>query len=128
MINEERVVMMTRLASYEQGEGKENIRVGKYFREDYVFVQVLKSVICATISFAVIFALYVFYSFEAFMADIYKTDIFSLGKSVLIYYLVFVGIYGVITAIVYHVKYSKTRKKLKVYYNNLKKLGSFYNE
>ena len=64
MINEEKVIMMTKLASYESGEGKKDISILNYFRNDYIGFQLLKSVISATISFLAIFAVYAFYNFE----------------------------------------------------------------
>ena len=30
MLNEERIILMTQMASYEQGEGKENVKIGNY--------------------------------------------------------------------------------------------------
>ena len=63
MINEERVILMTRLASYEANEGKKDISVLNYFRNDFIGFQVLKSVIAATISFLALFAVYIFYNF-----------------------------------------------------------------
>ena len=36
MINEEKVIMMTKLASYESGEGKKDISILNYFRNDYI--------------------------------------------------------------------------------------------
>ena len=49
MINEEKVILMTRLASYEKREGKNNMAIGKYFRGDFVSLHLLKAVIAATI-------------------------------------------------------------------------------
>ena len=51
MINEEKVILMTKLASYETDNGKKDILVVNYFRSDYIGFQLLKSVIAATISF-----------------------------------------------------------------------------
>ena len=51
MLNAERVILMTRLASYETGEGKQNMAIGKYFRSDYIRLQTIKSVVYATIAF-----------------------------------------------------------------------------
>ena len=70
MINEEKVIMMTKLASYESCEGKKDISILNYFRNDYIGFQLLKSVISATISFLAIFAVYAFYNFENIMQDI----------------------------------------------------------
>ena len=67
MINEEKVILMTKMASYEGHEGKKDISITHYFRGDYIGFQVLKSVIAATISFLAVFAVYVLYHFEDFM-------------------------------------------------------------
>ena len=45
-----------------------------YFRGDYVWLQVMKSFVCGTIAFGVVFGMYIFYDFEVFMLDIYKMD------------------------------------------------------
>lgn len=126
MLNEERIILMTKLASYESGEGKKNAAIGRYFRSDYIGVQVIKSVISATIAFVVVFALYVLYDFETFMLDIYKMDLFVFARNVLkIYAIVVIG-FAVLTYIVYTYRYSKARKGMKNYYGNLKKLASLY--
>ena len=117
---------MTRMASYESGRGKKDIAVLNYFRGDYIGFRVLKSVISATIAFFLLFAVYVFYNFEELMQDIYEMDLLAFGKSIIILYLCTVGAYGVISYVVYAVKYSKAKKSLKTYYSNLKKLSAMY--
>ncbi|MCH5248817.1 MAG: hypothetical protein J1E98_02740 [Lachnospiraceae bacterium] len=128
MLNEERVILMTKLASYEAGEGKKNVAIGSYFRSDYIGWQVLKSIISATIAFVVVFAMLVFYDFEAFMTDIYKMDLLDFCKTVLIWYVTIVGIYAVLSYIIYTYRYSKARKSLRLYYRNLKKLSNMYDD
>ena len=97
MINEERVMLMTRLSSYEANEGKKDIAITHYYRGDYIGFQVLKSVVAATISFFAVFGVYLFYNFETLMQDIYKMDLLSYGKNIAILYLCTVGGYGVIS-------------------------------
>ncbi|MBE5883557.1 MAG: hypothetical protein E7291_03900 [Lachnospiraceae bacterium] len=128
MLNEERIILMTKMASYEENEGKKNMAIGRFFRGDYVTIQVLKSVICATIAYVVCFALFIFYDFETFMQDIYKMDLLAFAKNVLLYYVITVVVYAVLTYIIYLYRYAKAKKSLKCYYNNLKKLSSLYNE
>ena len=36
MLDEERICIMTRMASYEAGEGKEDMPVKQYYRKDYI--------------------------------------------------------------------------------------------
>ena len=117
---------MTKMACYEENEGRKNKAIGSYFRGDYIGLQVIKSIISATIAFVIIFAMYVFYDFEVFMADIYKMDLLAFGKSVIIDYLIFVVVYALISYGVYTYRYTKARKSLKIYYNNLKKLAYLY--
>lgn len=128
MLNEERVVLMTKMASYEEHEGKENMKISKYFRGDYIAVQVLKSIFCVTVAFGLIFALFVLYDFEVFMQDIYKMDLVSFAKTLLTYYGISVVVYGALAYMIYAHRYSKARKSLKLYYQNLKKLNSLYEE
>ena len=128
MLNEERVILMTRMASYECGEGKKNVKIGNYFRSDYIAVQVLKAVICATIAYAVVFALYIFYDFEVFMQDLYKIDLIAFAKNTLIYYGITVGVYSVLAYVVSTYQYAMAKNNLKLYYHNLKKLSSMYDQ
>lgn len=126
MLNEERVILMTRLASYEADEGKKNVSIGKYFRSDYIRMQTIKSILYATITFFIIVALIVLMDFETFMGDIYQMDLFEYAKKILFWYLGFVGGYGLISYIVYSIRYRSARKNLKVYFNNLKRLAEMY--
>ncbi len=128
MLNEEKIVLMTKMSSYEEHEGKKNMAIGRYFRSDYIGIQVLKSILCATIAYAVCFALFVFYDFETFMQDIYKMDLISFAKNVLLYYVITVVVYGATSYLICSLRYARAKKSLKCYYNNLKKLNSMYNE
>lgn len=126
MISEQRVKLMTRLAAYEQKEGKQNEEIGSYFRGDYISLQILKSVISATLAFLLIIALFVLYDSEWFLSDIYKIDIAEYVKKLLIYYGVFTGVYVLISYVVYSIRYRKAKRRLKVYFNNLKRLQILY--
>ena len=124
MLSEERVKLMTRMASFEDNEGKEYASASTHFRGDYVGAQVLKAVICATIAYMIAFGVYIYYNYETFMTDIYKMDIWAFATSALKWYAVVVVVYSVIVYIVFSIKYTKARQGLKKYFNNLKLLGS----
>ena len=126
MVNEERIKLMTRMAAYEKNEHKKNQAVVSFFRSDYVSMQLLKSVISATLVFGILFALYVLYDFEMFMKEIYKMDLLGFLKSVVILYLIFMGIIFVITYVVSIYQYNKAIQCTKIYYSNLKKLSAIY--
>lgn len=126
MLNQERIKLMTHMASYEENQGKKNMSIGSYFRSDYIGLQIIKSVISATIAFALLLGVYVYYDFENFMQDIYKMDLLQFAEKIILYYVIFVAVYTVISYIVYSYRYSKVKKSLKKYYYNLKQLSAMY--
>ena len=126
MLNEERIILMTHMASYEEHEGRKNVAIGSYFRGDYIGLQMLKSVINVTIAFFLVVALIIFYDFGTFMQDIYKTDLMELGKTIIKAYLVSMIIYVGISYAVYFHKYNQAKKSLRNYFNHLKQLSYLY--
>lgn len=127
MLNEERVKLMTRLASFEHNEGKKDRNLSKYFRSDYVGLEVLKAIICGTLAYMICFGVYIYYNFETLMLDIYKIDLLEFGGTVLKKYLVFIVIYCCLVFLGFTYKYSKAKHGLKLYFNNLKKLHAMLN-
>ncbi len=124
MLNEEKVKLMTKMAAYEDKEGKKFLTIGSFFRGDYISFQVIKSLIAATLAYAILFGMYIFYDFEVFMQDIYKMDLLEFGKKVLLYYFIFVVFYGLLSYVIYSIRYSKAKKSLKKYFFRLKQLSS----
>ena len=126
MLNEKRIILMTKMASYEANDGKRNVAIGSFFRSDYIGWQVLKSIISASIAFVVVFGMYIFYNFETFMTDIYKMDLVEFARSVFSYYLWTIGIYAAISYVVYALRYGRAVKSIKVYQMNLRRLADMY--
>jgi len=122
MIDEEKVILMTKLASFEKREGKRDDKIISYFRSDYIGFQILKAIIAGTISFFSVLIIYIFYNFETLMADIYKMDLMEEGKNLIIIYLVVIGIYAVLCYVLFTYRYAKAKKRLKEYYAGLRKL------
>lgn len=127
MVNENKVILMTKLASYEAHEGKKYLAIGRYFRSDYISLQLLKSLISGTLAFLVAAGMSVLYDMEAFMKNFYQTsDMIQLIKEMGIKYLILMGIYMLISYVVAAYQYNRSRQSLKTYYGNLKKLSKYY--
>ena len=126
MLNEERVILMTRMAAFEQHQGKKNNTINSYFRSDYVGFEVLKSIISATIVYLILVAAYVMYHFSDVLQDIYNTDLMATARKYLVYYIALVAVYSVISGVVYSIRYRKMRGSLRAYYACLKRLGRMY--
>ena len=127
MLNQERIRLMTRMAAYEEREGKKDIAISGYFRGDYISFQLLKSAIYATVGFALAVAMYVFYNMETFIEDFYKMDILEFLKDILSKYCLVLAIYLVISYFVYSYRYYRARRHVKQYNQLLRALMQMLN-
>ena len=128
MINQEKVALMTKLAAYEQGQGKENIPQSKYYREDYVSLKMINTAILVTVAYLMILAMVVFVNVEKMMTQIANMDFVKLGRAVLTYYVIIFVVYMVIAYIVYSIKFRRVRNSLNDYNGDLKKLYAMYKD
>ena len=119
---------MTKLALYETKEGKEDIRLSKYYKTDYVRYQVMKSIISATIGYALILLLIFIYKSESIIRDAVTLNYKIIGTYILGIYIIIIAIYGLGALAGYSIKYDLSRKKLSRYYKLLKRLNKIYNE
>ena len=60
---------MTRVTVYEEGRGVEDARKARFFRTDYVFSEIIVSIITGTLAWGVCAAIYCGYNFEKIFAD-----------------------------------------------------------
>lgn len=124
MLSQERIKLMTKMAAYEENEGKVYMSIGSYFRSDYMGMQVLRSILSATLAYLIVCGLYIYYHLETLLQDIYKIDLMALGKQVLLYYVIFVAAYALLTYVIYSFRYSRAKRSLKRYYRHLKQLAA----
>ena len=124
MLNEERVVLMARLAAYEQSKGKKNIKINKYFRSDYLILQMLKTFLYMTISYVLLLGLYLLYNLETLMEELYQMDLVAFVQKIIMLYGVWMAAGFVITYLVYSYRYFRAKKSLKEFMQNLKKLNA----
>ncbi len=128
MLNEDKIRLMTQLALYEKKEGKQGEKAEHWFRADYISRQMLGTFLCTTIAFAILFLVYALYHLGDILTRIYTVDIWSVVRSVLAVYLLFLaGMLG-ITWFVYSYRYRKAQKGLRRYYKILRKLSQEYGE
>ena len=122
MLNEERIRLMTKMASYEAGEGKEYMPIRQFYRKDYVSYEMMKTFITSTISFGILFLCWIVYKMDEITDFLKGRDLPELGVSILIKYAVFVCVYQVIAYAVYTRRYKKATASIRKYYAALKKV------
>ncbi len=128
MLNEERIRLMTRMAAFEERDGKKDISVGGYFKGDYISFQVLKSAIYATFGFAVGVVMYILYDLEKFLTEFYKMDIVAFCQDILVRYAAVLAVYLLISYFVYSYRYNRAKRHLKNYGMQLRQLYALWDE
>ncbi len=120
--NGNRVRLMTRMASFEAEEGRGAIRICNFFRSDYVILNVVKSVVSSTLAFVLLLGVYIYYNVDKLLQDVYSMDLVKTGRTVISYYIGFVGAFALISYVVYSFRYDRAKKSLKDYNAALKQL------
>lgn len=127
MLNEEKIRLMTKAASYEaSSDGKKALSMNKYFRGDYISLNLIWAWISYTIAFCLCAGLWAFYKIDHLMENIHRMDLAAFGKGILFLYLGLLGIFLVIHYLVYLRRYQENRKGLAAYYKILKQISHIY--
>ena len=122
MLNEKKIALMTKMAIYEQKEGRKSLPMSKYYRSDYISLRIINTAIVTTIAFFLIAGLAVLVNVEKLLDELVSMDLMKIGKNILIAYIVVILFQTAMTYIVYSYRFIKYRKGLNEYNGNLKKL------
>lgn len=128
MLNDEKISLMIRLAEYEQREGKVDLERTRYFKMDYIRLQILKTLVSVTGAVFLVILLAVLYHMEYIITNALSLDYASIGRSMLVIYLLLLCLFSAITVSVATVQYEASKNRVKQYYITLQKLLAYYEE
>ena len=112
MINEEKIKVMTKIAMYEQGEGRKYLPISKYYRSDYIGLALIKNFFLVTLGYLLMIAAVAVYFGEYLMDNIHKMNLVAVGIYIIAGYVA--------------VKYHKAKKSVRKYYGELTDLSKIY--
>lgn len=126
MLDERKVKLMTKLAFYEQTQGKEDFKISEYYRKDYAGMHVICSVIWVTIGYACAVGLILMAGLESLMEKMSGGLMVMLALVIVIGYIALLLIYGIVSSHVYNKKHKDARRRVKRYNHGLIKLLKMY--
>ncbi len=126
MLNNDKIKLMTKLALYEQSNGKKSLPASKYYKDDYLGLKLINSAIVATLAFLLTLVCIVFVNIETLIYDITTIDLVNVGRIVIVCYIAFMVLYLTISYIVYKIKYNMIKDEVKEYDDTLKALYGIY--
>lgn len=126
MINEEKVRLMTKLALYEDKTGKQSLKANKYYKKDYIGINMINTGLTITFAYFMMVLIWIVSELDYFMEKIVSINLLNLGKQIIIIYLIVLVLYMLISYVVYSVKYRNMGESNLEYAENLKKLHIMY--
>ena len=122
MPDEKRIITMTRIAIYEKGIGKEDLRLRKYSRRDYAALTLIKTFIFTSIGYAIVLGLIVLGNSEFLLENIDRMDLLFVGSLLLIGYIAVLAVYLIAAYLSAHIRYRRARHNINGYMAKLRKL------
>lgn len=119
MINTKKTRLMTQCAIYRKHEGVEDLKIAGFFKEDFIRLEMLKTILAITLGYLIILGMVIIYYSEFLIAHALNLNYKMFGKKILGYYLLILVIYIVIALSRYGIVYLRSHKRLSKYYKML---------
>lgn len=126
MLDERKVKLMTKLALYDQTQGKEDFKISEYYRKDYAGMHVIFSILWVTVGYVIAGALVMLAGMDSLMEQMSTGLIVTLGGIAIIGYVAVLVLYIIVTSHVYNKKHQDARQRVKKYNHTLTKLLKIY--
>ena len=126
MLDEKKVKLMTRLAFYEQTQGKEDFKVSAYYRKDYASLHTICSIIWVTVGYICAVGLIFLAGMDNFLSSMSFGMMFLMLGILVFVYLFLLILYGVIANHIFNKKHRESRQRVKKYNHDLTRLLKLY--
>ena len=123
MLNNEKIILMTKLSLYEQKNEKSEIKSSRYFKSDYMLMKMLGSFISVTVGYILCLVLWIIFSADKMIGSMTTTGKFvGLLVILVIIYVALTVTYMIFSYAFYSHRFRKIRRNLKEYNGDLKTL------
>ena len=122
MVNENKVKLMTELASYLEGKGKSDLKIMRRFKLDYVSLNSFRVMLLATLGLLIICGLDVLNKFLSNMENISEFDFIGQGTVYLTLWVLAMLFYAIIGGRIYRQRYTEAKQRADRYESLLNRL------
>ena len=126
MVDQQEIILMTKLALHEKKYGKEDKNRNEYFKWDYIYINNWYTRLAAGVAVLIITSWMI-------LTDVYIKEIIPILemplshylKKYIIFFAVVILVYTGISTLVYNRRYEDTKKRLEKYEKILKELDDY---
>jgi len=126
MVDKDKVKLMTQAAMVETKHGDDAYVAENFYASDYISFQIIKGLIGTTILYFCVLGVWIIYHFEELTVTYRIAELFTLGKWLLVIYVLSLAA-GVSISMLVHMRgYFRAKKQMRTYREALKGLTRFY--
>lgn len=126
MLDKRKIRLMTRMAMYEQNEGKEDMRISAYYKKDYMSKKRLETFLWSTIGYGLAVVLVLMSGISTWMEKLTLGLIVMLFLVLLVGYVAVLVITMVVTNRISGQRHRNARMRMKKYNHDLIRLLKLY--
>lgn len=126
MVNEEKIRVMTKLASYEKDSTYKEIKEGGYYQSDYIRSHLLMTVWSYSVAYFLLLLLIGLYHFDYLLSAFRLQEVGSIIVAVVAVYILLMLACIFFSVMIYSEKFRKIRKLRREYFTEIKKLEAIY--
>ena len=126
MLDERKVKLMTRMALYEEQQGREDLKISAYYRKDYTSLHTLATILWVTVGYVCLIGLLGISVFDALMEKMSIGMIVIMAIVIVAAYLAIVISYAVYSHVTCNNRHKEARARVKVYNHDLARLLNLY--
>lgn len=122
MLDNRKIRLMTRMAMYEKGTAKEDLKISSYYKKDYSSLNTLITVLWITVGYVIVAGVFVLCNLDSLLKNLTFEKLFMLAAIAVGAYLVLLIIYCVCASSFYKSRHNKAKQRVKKYYRDLSRL------
>lgn len=126
MLSEEKIRIMIRLSDYEQNRGRTDFERTRYFKLDYIRMQILKTLVSVSAAVFLVVLLIGLYHMEYIITNALVINYAGMARYFLVIYILLLLLFTFVTVSVSSVQYEASKNRVKEYYADLQELIGYY--
>lgn len=117
-----RISEMIRLARYENGKGGKALKICKYYKSDYVTIEMLKTFFLTTVAYLLVLVLIMAGNINWLLDHIDQMNLAVTGSVIMIIYIILMAVYLAATFLIANMRYAKAKRSVRSYEIRLREL------
>lgn len=122
MVNQDRVKIMTKIAIYLEGKGKNDLKIMRRFKLDYVSLNGFRVMLLATLGLLIVFGLDILGDLFNNIENISEYDFVGQGTVYLTLWVLGMIFYAIVSGKIYRERYAQATKRTEEYEKLLNQL------